>query len=133
MVVRSAVTGRRVSVQARRHGERRHCERRPVTARSRAWVGSRSPMGWWFGLAPANLEFWIRFSNERNQGKQAHPVLKYPVPHGSQPSLGSSSLVAHVLHYPPPPNANSFVIGTAVINAHTSGDQLGFLWSRPCR
>ena len=30
--------------------------------------------------------------------------------------LGSSSLVSHVLHYPPPPHANSFVIGTAVIN-----------------
>jgi hypothetical protein len=35
-------------------------------------------------------------------------------------SLSSSSLVAHVLHYPPPPTvANSFVIGTAVINTHT--------------
>jgi len=33
--------------------------------------------------------------------------------------LGSSSLVAHVLHYPPP-HANSFVIGPAVINnTHT--------------
>ena len=30
------------------------------------WMGSRSPMGWWFGLAPATLEFWIRFPNERN-------------------------------------------------------------------
>jgi hypothetical protein len=35
------------------------------------------------GLAPATLEFWVRFPNERNQGKQAHPVLKYRVPHGS--------------------------------------------------
>ena len=33
--------------------------------------------------------------------------------------LGSSSLVAYVLHYPPPPPANSFVIGTAVINTQT--------------
>ena len=32
--------------------------------------------------------------------------------------LGSSSLVAHVLHYPLPPHANSFVIGPAVIK-HT--------------
>jgi hypothetical protein len=32
--------------------------------------------------------------------------------------LGSSSLVAHVLHHPLP-HANSFVIGTAVINTHT--------------
>jgi hypothetical protein len=31
-------------------------------------------------------------------------------------SLGSSYLIAHVLHYPPPPHANSFVIGTVVIN-----------------
>ena len=29
---------------------------------------------WWLGLAPATLEFWVRFPNERNQGKQAHPV-----------------------------------------------------------
>ena len=43
---------------------------------------------WWLGLAPATLEFWVRFLNERNQGKQAHPVLKYRVPHGSQPRHG---------------------------------------------
>jgi hypothetical protein len=88
-------------------------------------------MGWWLGLAPATLEFWVRFPNERNQGKQAHPVLKYRVPHGScsnkhthigsHTGLGSSSLVAHthVLPYPPPPHANSFVLGPAVINTHT--------------
>jgi len=29
-----------------------------------------------------------RFPNERNQGKQAHPVIKYLVPHGSQPRPG---------------------------------------------
>jgi hypothetical protein len=35
--------------------------------------------------------------------------------------LGSSSLVAHVLHYPPPPpHANSFVTGNAEINTHTA-------------
>jgi hypothetical protein len=45
-------------------------------------------MGWWLGLAPATLEFWVQFPNERNQGKQAHPVLKYRVPHGSQPRPG---------------------------------------------
>ena len=45
-------------------------------------------MGWWLGLAPDTLEFWVRFPNERNQGKQAHPVLKYRVPHGSQPRPG---------------------------------------------
>ena len=32
-------------------------------------------MGRWLGLAPATLEFWVRFPNERNQGLQAHPVL----------------------------------------------------------
>jgi hypothetical protein len=46
------------------------------------------PDGLVVGLAPATLEFWIRFPNERNQGKQAHPVLKYRVPHGSQPRPG---------------------------------------------
>jgi len=34
--------------------------------------------------------------------------------------LGSSSLVAHVLHFPP--NANIFLVGTAVINTHTPRD-----------
>ena len=33
--------------------------------------------------------------------------------------LGSSSLVAHVLPYPLPSHANSFVLGPAVINTHT--------------
>jgi hypothetical protein len=33
--------------------------------------------------------------------------------------LCSSSLVAHVLPYPPPPHVNSFVLGPAVINTHT--------------
>jgi hypothetical protein len=33
--------------------------------------------------------------------------------------LGSSSLVAHVLPYPPPPHVNIFVLGPAVINTHT--------------
>ena len=47
------------------------------------WLGSDPLLAWWLGLAPATLEFWVRFPNERNQGKQAHPVLKYRVPHGS--------------------------------------------------
>jgi hypothetical protein len=47
-------------------------------------VGIRSPDGLVVGLAPATLEFWVQFPNERNQGKQAHPVLKYRVPQGSQ-------------------------------------------------
>ena len=52
-------------------------------------------MGWWLGLAPATLEFWVRFPNERNQGKQAHPVLKYRVPHGSQCTAHSGATKAH--------------------------------------
>ena len=90
---------------------------------SPAWVGSGSPMGWWFGLAPATLEFWVRFPTERNQGKQAHPVLKCRVllrvpgqtsPH--QPRL----VVSHTTCPPlsPSPHANSFVIGPAVINTN---------------
>ena len=33
--------------------------------------------------------------------------------------LGSSYLITHVLHCPPPPPAHSFIIGPAVINTHT--------------
>ena len=33
-------------------------------------IGIRSPDGLVVGLAPATLEFWVRFPNERNQGKQ---------------------------------------------------------------
>jgi hypothetical protein len=39
------------------------------------WLGSDPLSAWWLGLAPVTLEFWVRFPNERNQGKQAHPVL----------------------------------------------------------
>jgi hypothetical protein len=51
---------------------------------------SKKQFDWWLGLAPATLEFWVRFPNrdERNQGKQAHPVLKYRIPHGSQSRPG---------------------------------------------
>ena len=48
------------------------------------WLGSDPLSAWWLGLAPATLEFWVRFQNERNQGKQSHPVLRYRVPHRSQ-------------------------------------------------
>ncbi len=48
------------------------------------WLGSDPVSAWWLDLAPATLESWVRFPNERNLGKQAHPVLKYLVPHGSQ-------------------------------------------------
>ena len=52
--------------------------------------GIRSPIGLVvLSLVPDTLEFWVRFPNERNQGKQAHPVLKYRVPHGSHLVVGS--------------------------------------------
>ena len=57
---------------------------RPFSAAHPRWLRSDPLSAWWLGLAPATLEFWVRFPNERNQGKQAHPVLKYRVPHGSQ-------------------------------------------------
>jgi hypothetical protein len=50
-----------------------------------------------------------------------------------QTGLCSSSLVAHVLHLSPPPHANSFVIGTEVINLHThthTHTPWGFLFLR---
>ena len=37
-------------------------------------------------------------------------------------SLGSSYLIAHVLHYPPP-HAHSFVLGTAVINNNNNNSE----------
>jgi hypothetical protein len=67
------------------------------------WLGSDPLSAWWLGLAPATLEFWVRFPNERNQGKQAHPVLKYRVP---------------------PPHADNFVIGPAVIKHTPKTDPL---------
>jgi hypothetical protein len=84
-------------------------------------VGIRSPDGLVVGSCTrATLEFWVRFptgSKREEPGKTGrHPVLKYRVPHGSQPRvhscvvvslvhtiLGSLYLIAHVVHYPPPP------------------------------
>jgi hypothetical protein len=50
-------------------------ESRPGWAPDPPMVGIRSPIG--LVVGSCNLEFWVRFPNERNQGKQAHPVLKY--------------------------------------------------------
>jgi len=82
------------------------------------WVGSRSPDGWdqiprWAGgwVAPATLEFWVRFPQgatlckstdctrhpgilgsipkREEPGKTGrHPELKYRVPNGSHDTLG---------------------------------------------
>jgi len=43
---------------------------RPGWVPDNLMVGIRSPDGLVVGLAPATLEFWVRFPNERNQGKQ---------------------------------------------------------------
>jgi hypothetical protein len=61
------------------------CVKVPGSSRVPAppWVGSRSPDGWdQIPYRPGGwvlYEFWVRFPNERNQEKQAHPVLKYRV------------------------------------------------------
>jgi hypothetical protein len=69
-------------------------------------------MGWWFGFAPATLELWDRFPNERNQENKAHPVSKYRVPTRVSP------------------HANSFVIGTVVRNNNLLLDSLASTWRR---
>jgi hypothetical protein len=100
---------------------------RPGWAPDPLMVGIRSPDGLVVGLAPATLEFWVRFPNERNQGKQAHPVLKYRVPHGSH--LGSSYLIAHVLHSPPPPRAQ--LCNRSCSNKHTQYTGMCYERRRP--
>ena len=47
-----------------------HGEKKRPWAPDPLMVGIRSPNGLVVGLAPATLEFWVRFPNERNQGKQ---------------------------------------------------------------
>ena len=46
-------------------------------------VGIRSPDGLVVGSCTSHPGVLGSISNERNQGKQEHPVLKYRVPHGS--------------------------------------------------
>ena len=94
------------------------------------WLGSDPLSAWWLGLASATLEFWVRFPNERNQGKQEHPVLKYRVPQRShftqspyppcsperdgQTSPHRLRLVVSRSTCPPlssPPHTNNFAIG----------------------
>jgi hypothetical protein len=49
-----------------------HANKRPALGGLKIplMVGIRSPDGLVVGVAPATLEFWVRFPNERNQGKQ---------------------------------------------------------------
>jgi hypothetical protein len=58
-------------------------------------------MGWRYGLAPATLEFGVRFTNERNQGKQVHFVLKYRTPL-RVPLYKPRLVVSHRSTCPPP-------------------------------
>ena len=53
--------------QCRLHKTKKHS---PGWAPDSLMVGIRSPDGLVVGLAPATLEFWVRFPNERNQEKQ---------------------------------------------------------------
>ena len=46
-------------------------------------LGSDPPMGWWLGLHQPPWSFWVRFPNERNQGKQG-ATLCYKVPGSSR-------------------------------------------------
>jgi hypothetical protein len=89
------------------------------------------PMGWWLGLVPWSFGFDSKREEPGKTGR--HPLLKYRVPHGSHPpprSLvrdGQTSphrprLVVSRSTCPPlspSPHANSFIIGTTVINTHT--------------
>ena len=38
-------------------------------------MGTLSPLGWWLGLAPATLEFWVRFPNEKSVSHSTCPPL----------------------------------------------------------
>ena len=79
-------------------------------------VGIRSP----HGLAPATLEFWVRFPSERNQCVMVRPV---------HTGLGSSSLVAcpavinkHTCPPPsthPPPHTREQLCNRCCSNKHT--------------
>ena len=53
-----------------------------------------------------------------NLNIQGCSIVAAPMHAPSRTGLGSSSLVAHVVHIPPPPHANSFVLGPAVIKTH---------------
>ena len=84
-------------------------------------MGSDPLSAWWLGLAPATLEFWVRFPNERNQGKQAHPVLKYRVPHGSQ---GGGIAVMTSRRRRRPPGGQTTAAGSGRRRAPFSTDNL---------
>ena len=84
---------------------------RPGWAPDPLMVGIRSPDGLMVGLAPATLEFWVRFPNERNQ---APPCVKVP----------GSSLV---------PQARG-ILPVAEEQSRTCGSQSGGIEDQPqCR
>jgi hypothetical protein len=62
---------------------------RPGWAPDLLMIGIRSPGGLVVGLAPATLEFWVRFPNERNQGKQGATLCQSTgLLTGPSPALG---------------------------------------------
>jgi len=86
--------------------------------------GIRSPIGLVVGSCTIHPGVLGSIPKREEPGKTGAPCVKVP---GSSrvlmsglihTGLGLSSLIAHVLHSPPPPPANSFIIGPAVINTH---------------
>jgi hypothetical protein len=108
----------------------KHTLPRPGWAPDPLLVGIRSPDGLVVGSCTSHPGVLGSIPKREEPGKTGAPCVKVP---GSSQSLtgpsvmgslvhtglGSSSLVAHVLPYPPPPHANSFVLGPPVINTHT--------------
>ena len=83
-------------------------------------VGIISPDGLVVGLSPATLEFWVRFPNERNQGKQGSTLcsstgfLTGPTPREQICNRYCSNKHTHtsfLVH-------SCFVLGPAIINTH---------------
>jgi hypothetical protein len=70
----------------------RYCSKKQQEPRSRAlrmlgkgllesnptWVGSRSPMGWWFGLAPSHPGVWGSIPKREEPRKTGAPCIKVP-------------------------------------------------------
>jgi hypothetical protein len=105
---------------------------RPGWAPDPLMVGIRSPdvMGWWLGLHQPPWSFGFDSQTRGTRENRATPCVKVPgsLPHGShlvrdgQTSPHRPRLVVSRITCPPispPPHANSFVLGPAVINTHT--------------
>ena len=99
---------------------------RPGWAPDPLMVGIRSSDGLVVGLAPATLEFWVRFQTRGTRENRAPPCVQVPgssrVPvRDGQTSPHRPRLVVSRSTCPPlspSPHAHSFIIGTAAINTH---------------